>query len=113
MADVWEDMYGFDKNNYSDNAQDKDGDGYTNLEEFINGTNPNSADNAASSTPTLPADNTTSGTPALPADNTAPVALLDFPYTLVDQEYILNVELNSEETTIQFTTVVPDTGITF
>jgi len=58
MADVWEDMYGFDKNNYSDNAQDKDNDGYTNLEEFINGTNPNSADNATSGTPTLPADNT-------------------------------------------------------
>jgi hypothetical protein len=95
-------MYGFDKNNYSDNAQDKDGDGYTNLEEFINGTNPNSADNTTGSAPTLPADNTAE-----------PVSLLDFPYTLVGQEYVLNVELNAEETSVQFTTIVPDTGITF
>ena len=42
MADVWEDIYGLDKYNYNDNAEDKDGDGYTNIEEFINGMNPNS-----------------------------------------------------------------------
>jgi len=40
MADVWEDIHGLDRNNYSDNSQDNDNDGYTNIEEFINGTNP-------------------------------------------------------------------------
>jgi len=40
MPDVWEQIYGFDPNNESDNIRDADGDGYTNVEEFLNGTNP-------------------------------------------------------------------------
>ena len=45
MADAWEEIYGFDLNSASDSNEDKDGDGYTNIEEFINGTNPDDAGN--------------------------------------------------------------------
>jgi hypothetical protein len=40
MPDVWEEQYGFDKNDASDSNQDADDDGYTNVEEFLNGTPP-------------------------------------------------------------------------
>jgi V8-like Glu-specific endopeptidase len=40
MPDAWEGMYGFDPSDACDAARDKDGDGYTNLEEYLNGTHP-------------------------------------------------------------------------
>jgi hypothetical protein len=40
MPDWWEKKYGLDPNDPSDAAKDKDGDGYTNLEEYLNGTDP-------------------------------------------------------------------------
>jgi pectate lyase len=40
MADVWENVHGFDAFTPTDGPQDADGDGYTNLEEFLNVTNP-------------------------------------------------------------------------
>jgi hypothetical protein len=40
MPDWWEKKYGLNPNDPSDAAQDKDGDGYTNLEEYLNGTEP-------------------------------------------------------------------------
>ena len=40
MPNDWETQYGFDTNNPNDGALDADGDGYTNLEEFLNGTAP-------------------------------------------------------------------------
>jgi pectate lyase len=40
MPDEWEKKYGLDPNDPSDAAMDKDGDGYTNLEEYLNGTDP-------------------------------------------------------------------------
>lgn len=40
MADKFETLYGFNLQNSSDGSQDADGDGYTNLEEFLNGTCP-------------------------------------------------------------------------
>lgn len=40
MPDEWEGRYRFDPNDASDNAKDRDGDGYTNVEEFLNGTDP-------------------------------------------------------------------------
>jgi hypothetical protein len=40
MPDAWESQFGFDPQNASDNSQDKDQDGYTNLEEYLNGTDP-------------------------------------------------------------------------
>ena len=40
MSDLWEDKYGFNKADSTDGSQDSDGDGYTNLEVFLNGTNP-------------------------------------------------------------------------
>lgn len=38
MADKFETLYGFNLQDSSDGSQDADGDGYTNLEEFLNGT---------------------------------------------------------------------------
>lgn len=40
MSDAWEARYGLDSNDVADHAGDLDGDGYTNLEEYLNGTNP-------------------------------------------------------------------------
>jgi len=42
LSDVWEASQGFVVGN-SDNNGDDDGDGYTNLEEFLNCTNPHQA----------------------------------------------------------------------
>ena len=40
MPDAWETKHGFDAKKAADGALDADGDGYTNVEEFLNGTNP-------------------------------------------------------------------------
>jgi pectate lyase len=40
MPDTWESQHGLNPNDPADNALDKDGDGYTNVEEYLNGTNP-------------------------------------------------------------------------
>ena len=40
MPDAWESKFGLDPKDSSGNTQDKDGDGYTNLEEYLNGTDP-------------------------------------------------------------------------
>ena len=40
MPDAWEQQHGFDPANASDGPQDANGNGYTNLEEFLNGTKP-------------------------------------------------------------------------
>jgi pectate lyase len=40
MPDEWEGKFGFDSKNAGDNSQDEDQDGYTNLEEYLNGTDP-------------------------------------------------------------------------
>ncbi|MDP0500082.1 MAG: polysaccharide lyase [Verrucomicrobiota bacterium JB022] len=40
MPDEWEIRYGLDPHNPADAAEDADGDGYTNIEEYLNGTNP-------------------------------------------------------------------------
>lgn len=40
MADVWEAAHDLDPANAADGVEDGDGDGYTNLEEFLNGTDP-------------------------------------------------------------------------
>jgi hypothetical protein len=43
MPDDWEDLYGFNKNSSADAGQDADGDGLTNLEEYLAGTHPRQA----------------------------------------------------------------------
>jgi len=40
MPNAWEVKYGLNPNNASDGPADADGDGYTNLEEYLNGTDP-------------------------------------------------------------------------
>ncbi len=40
MADEWERIHGFNPSSASDGPTDRDGDGYTNAEEFLNGTQP-------------------------------------------------------------------------
>jgi hypothetical protein len=40
MPDAWEVKYGLNPNKADDNSADKDGDGYTNIEEYLNGTDP-------------------------------------------------------------------------
>lgn len=40
MPDDWEKQHGFDPGDPADGVKDADGDGYTNLEEFLNGTHP-------------------------------------------------------------------------
>jgi hypothetical protein len=40
MPDGWENKYGFNPRDAADGARDKDKDGYTNLEEYLNKTNP-------------------------------------------------------------------------
>ncbi|MDB6114087.1 MAG: pectate lyase [Lacunisphaera sp.] len=40
MPDAWEKDHGLNPNDAADGAQDPDKDGYTNLEEYLNGTNP-------------------------------------------------------------------------
>jgi len=40
MPDLWERKYEFDFNDPSNASKDFNGNGYTNLEEFLNGTNP-------------------------------------------------------------------------
>ena len=40
MPDEWEQKYGFDPRDASNTSKDKDNDGYTNIEEYLNGTDP-------------------------------------------------------------------------
>ena len=40
MPDEWERKFGFNSHSASDNTRDKDDDGYTNIEEYLNGTDP-------------------------------------------------------------------------
>ena len=40
MPDAWEQKHGLNPADRSDGSKDLDGDGYTNVEEFLNGTNP-------------------------------------------------------------------------
>ena len=40
MPDEWEKRFGLDPNDPTDGAKDTDGDGYTNVEEYLNGTDP-------------------------------------------------------------------------
>ena len=40
MPDEWEKRYGFDPHDAANTSTDKDNDGYTNIEEYLNGTNP-------------------------------------------------------------------------
>lgn len=40
MPDEWEKQFGLDPHDPSDTAKDNDKDGYTNIEEYLNGTDP-------------------------------------------------------------------------
>ena len=47
MPDAWETRFKFDPNNADDGSEDADGDGYTNVEEFLNETDPARPDTGA------------------------------------------------------------------
>ena len=47
MPDAWENRYGFNPKDASDGPKDRDGDGYTNVEEFLNQTDPAKPDSGA------------------------------------------------------------------
>ena len=51
MPDAWEETYGFDPSDASDNSLDKDADGYTNIEEFLNSTDPSTYTDPYASAP--------------------------------------------------------------
>lgn len=53
MPDAWETKFGLKPNDAADNAQDLDDDGYTNLEECLNGTDPTHRDGLALAAGTL------------------------------------------------------------
>jgi len=73
MPDTWEQGYGFNPNS-PDSSADIDGDGYTNIEEYFNGTNPLDSILVPSATPTLiPA---TTNTPILMPTSTLPMATI-------------------------------------
>lgn len=40
MPDAWEERHGLNPDDASDGPADRDGDGYTNLEAFLNGSDP-------------------------------------------------------------------------
>jgi len=52
MPNDWENKYSFNPNSSSDGNQDTDGDGYTNIEEYLNGTNPRGGEPIPTNTPT-------------------------------------------------------------
>ncbi len=55
MPDAWEQLYGFDREDASDAAEDADEDGYSNLQEYEGGTNPQDEnDYSGNSVPDLP-----------------------------------------------------------
>jgi pectate lyase len=47
MPDAWETQYQLDPAQASDGSADADGDGYTNVEEYLNGTNPREKNDSA------------------------------------------------------------------
>ncbi|UCD30253.1 MAG: pectate lyase [Planctomycetota bacterium] len=51
MPDTWEKIHSFNPDNPSDNNRDVDGDGYTNIEEYLNGTDPRRAERSYTSRP--------------------------------------------------------------
>jgi pectate lyase len=70
MPDTWEQLYGFNLN-IPNGSEDKDGDGYTNVEEYFNGTNPGDSILVPSITPTLVPVATS--TPTLMPTSTLPI----------------------------------------
>ena len=73
MPDVWEQAYGLNLNS-PNSSVDQDGDGYTNVEEYLNGTNPLGS---VSSTPTptiAPPTNTPTVSPTVTPPTSTPTA---------------------------------------
>jgi len=68
----------------------------------------------------VPETETTSPDSAIP-DTTTPAttvpaqtdSLYEYPYTLVDEAYVIDVEVDEEARVVSFTTTIPDTGIQF
>lgn len=71
MPDTWESTYGFNSS-VKDNNSDKDGDGYTNVEEFFNGTNPGDATTDPTNTPVVIATTITATRTPTPTSTRTP-----------------------------------------
>jgi hypothetical protein len=73
MPDQWELKYGLNPNDPSNASADADGDGYTNLEEYLNGTDPGRGTTATvTNTPPATATSPATNTPPVTATDTAP-----------------------------------------
>ena len=53
-----------------------------------------------------------------PDSNATPIStesdiLYDYPYTVVDEAYVIDIEVDEVSRVVSFTTTIPDTGIQF
>jgi hypothetical protein len=76
MPNDWENLYSFNPNSSSDGNQDYDGDGYTNIEEYLNGTNPRSGEPP----PSITITSTPTGDKPGDANGDGFVNIDDYPY---------------------------------
>lgn len=81
MPDAWETQYGLNPNDPTDAAKDKDGDGYSNLDEFKGNSDPTDKNStpAVTPTPTGKLNDTGITTCGNATSNTEPCPLLDYP----------------------------------
>ncbi len=88
MPDAWEQLYGFNLS-VPDGSGDMDGDGYTNVEEYFNGTNP-----LDSIPPTTPPATTPTATPVISPTATPITIFADVPSTYWAYSWINTVYRN-------------------
>ena len=73
MPDEWEDRFGFDPDDATDGPEDANGNGYTNVEEYLNGTVPTGEEPTPTATPTVGPSPTPTTTPT-PSPSPTPTA---------------------------------------
>ena len=105
MPDEWETKLSFNPNDASDNANDADGDGYTNLEEYLNGDyiTPTQPTPTPTTPPTTPAPTPTPTSIPTPTP-TPPTGIDTTPPSISNLNPQGTLPVNTEETTITFNT---------
>jgi len=104
MPDEWETKQSFNTNDASDNAEDADGDGYTNLEEYLNGdyiipTQPTPPPTTPPTTPTSTPTPAPTPTPPTGIDTTPPsISNLNPQGTLPVSTQEATITFNTDET---------------